>query len=116
MRRSIILLFVLLSGCDFLFDGGSCLDPWIAPALASKAQGDVITFEATVVYLDFEGGFWGFLASDGAHYEPTALPPSYQLDGRRVLVEGRVFATPTTHLWGRFLQIDRLEDLRCSEP
>lgn len=116
MKRFLVLLLLLLSGCDFLFDGGTCLEPWVAPASTAKVLGDVVTFEATVVFLDVDGGFWGLLASDDVPYEPVTLPPSYQIDGREVLVEGRVFATTTPHGWGRFLLIDRIEDLSCSEP
>ncbi len=62
--------------------------------------------EGTVRYQDFEGGFWGIEASDGAKYRPVdPLPASVRKDGCRVTAEVEPANVVSFAMWGRNVRV-----------
>lgn len=63
----------------------------------------------TVVWLDFEGGFWGIVGDDGEKYRPVdPLPEEARGEGTRVDVELEQAALLSFAMWGRSARIHRL--------
>ncbi len=44
----------------------------------------IVKGTGTIVYLNFEGGFYGIIADNGEHYDPINLPSEFKKDGLRV--------------------------------
>lgn len=67
---------------------------------------------ATVVHLDFEGGFWGLVGDDEQKWLPIdSLPESVQKDGLRVEARIEPVQAVSFAMWGRpvrLLAIDQL--------
>jgi hypothetical protein len=65
------------------------------------------TTEAQVVYLDFEGGFWGLQTHEGAYLQPTEpLPANLQQAGLELIL--RLEDQPNTlsyQMWGKPVKI-----------
>ena len=53
-------------------------------ACGSSTEPEEVTVQATVEFLQVEGGCWSLLASDGTRYEPIDLPESFRQDGLEV--------------------------------
>ncbi|WP_022836676.1 hypothetical protein [Salisaeta longa] len=60
---------LLLAGCD---------------ATGEKASTGPFSFEATVQFVQVEGGVWVLESDDGTTYRPTNLPSAFQEEGLRV--------------------------------
>jgi hypothetical protein len=66
----------------------------------------MLAFEGRVVWLDFEGGFWGILAADGRRYDPQGLPAGFRRAGLRVRVVARIVpGMAGSHMWGTVVQL-----------
>ena len=64
----------------------------------------------TVVYNDFEGGFWGIVDDDGKKYAPSEeFTPELRLEGLRVRAVVQPAAGFSTRMWGRNVQIVKIE-------
>jgi hypothetical protein len=69
--------------------------------ITQKEQGTTVSGTGTVVYNDFEGGFYGIVASDGTQYYPLNLPGELQVKGLPVTFTGTVeTGVVTTVQWG----------------
>lgn len=69
-----------------------------------------MTIHGTVVYLDFEGGFYGIVDDDGTKYRPVeGLPDEVQQDGLRVEAHAEAVRGAGFAMWGRPI---RLLDVR----
>jgi hypothetical protein len=89
-KKAVILLslFLLL----FLLTQ-SCSNPWI-------------TGKGRIVFLSFEGGFYGIEADNGEHYDPTNLPADYMTDGLRVKFTVNILSDVySVHMWGDVVEI-----------
>jgi inhibitor of cysteine peptidase len=65
-----------------------------------------VSFAGTVVYKDFEGGFYAIDADDGSAYDPVDLPREFTVDGLRVQVTARVRDDLASfHMYGRIIEI-----------
>jgi hypothetical protein len=87
-----------------------------AGALACGCLGDApgpepaITASGTVTYVDLEGGFYGIVASDGAHYLPLNLPADFREDGLSVTFEAEPEEdVATIQQWGTPVTILSIE-------
>jgi hypothetical protein len=55
---------------------------------APLTAGQVLTTDATVQFVNVEGGCW-VLATPGGRYQPVSLPSEFQVDGKLVRVSLR---------------------------
>lgn len=80
MRRLGVLVALLaLAACD------STVSP---PNAAVLIPGDAETMlDASVTYLEIEGGAWVLRDATGQFYEPTNLPGDYRVEGLEVRAE-----------------------------
>jgi hypothetical protein len=65
----------------------------------------------TVIYLGFEGGFFGIVGDDGKHYDPINMSQEFQVDGLRVHFTANYTNQGSYHGWGyivRLVSIQRL--------
>ena len=85
----------------FVTDGSGPVD---APAddRSVKAKG-------VVKRIALEGGFWGIVADGGVKYDPRNLPEKFRQDGLRVRFEGRVVDAVTFRMWGKVVEITKIE-------
>jgi hypothetical protein len=68
---------------------------------APEEQGTTVSGTGTVVYNDFEGGFYGIVTSDGMQYYPLNLPEELQVNGLPVTFTGTIdTGVATTVQWG----------------
>ena len=73
---------------------------------------DVVRGKGIVVYLDFEGGFYGIVADDDKHYDPINLPEEYKEDSLRVRFAGKVREDLASfHMWGEIIELFYIERL-----
>jgi hypothetical protein len=64
-------------------------NPWQELATDTDRPGPTIHLGGLVRYLDLNGGLFVIEDADGPRYQPTNLPPAYQLDGLPVEAEAR---------------------------
>ena len=66
----------------------------------------------TVVFLSFEGGFYGIKGDDGQNYDPTNLPEDLQKDGLRVRFEIKPITNRASfHMWGVIIELVHIHKL-----
>ena len=77
-----------------------------AAGCIAQETGLEITSYGTITYIDLEGGFYGFIAQDGAQYLPLDLPDEYKQDGLLVDITGVIDTdVMTIQMWGQPLRI-----------
>ena len=82
-------------------------------AFASGCGNDMIKGTGTIEYLSFEGGFYGIIADDGEHYDPTNLPQPFRQDGMRVQFKLEIVENQASfHMWGTIVEVIRIAELR----
>lgn len=92
MNKKRAFIFISLSLPFFLFTQ-NCSNPWI-------------TGKGNIVFLGFEGGFYGIEADNGEHYDPTNLPANYMIDGLRVKFTVKILSDVySVHMWGYVVEI-----------
>jgi len=73
---------------------------------------DAVKVTGTVVFLSFEGGFYGIKGDDGRNYEPTNLPQEFQKDGTRVRFEAKELpGRASVHMWGTIVELVLIQKL-----
>jgi len=71
-----------------------------------------VTGTGTVVYLTFEGGFWGIVGDDGEHYDPVNLDPEFRVKGLRVYLEVKIrHDLVSFHMWGKIVEILKIQKI-----
>jgi hypothetical protein len=58
----------------------------VAGCSVVSPESDDFTVQATVRFLNVEGGCWALDAANGTRYEPVGLTEAFREDGRRVTV------------------------------
>ncbi|MFX1378679.1 MAG: hypothetical protein ACFFA4_06260 [Promethearchaeota archaeon] len=58
-----------------------------------------------IVYLSFEGGFFGIISDNGNAYDPINLPSEFEIVGLRVEFRGEILDLYSFHMWGRIIKI-----------
>lgn len=77
----------------------------------SEVAQDIVSGTGTIIFLDFEGGFWGIVGDDGKHYDPVNLG-QFQVNGSRVWFEAEVLHDAVSfHMWGKMVSILHIENL-----
>jgi hypothetical protein len=64
-----------------------------------------ILCDGKIVFLSFEGGFYGIITMDGNHYDPINLPAEFKIDGLRVFFAAHITDLGSFHMWGRVIKI-----------
>lgn len=108
--RQRVLCFATLALTAFTMAGAIAVTATsIANATAPRGttSGDIVSGTGTVRFLSFEGGFYGIVADDGNHYDPSAaLRKEFQVDGLRVFFEARILHNMLSfHMWGQVVEI-----------
>ena len=90
------------------------IQQWGTPVEIIEIETDdtprTVTANATVTYIDLEGGFYGLITDDGGKYLPTNLPEEYQVDGIRVAFSADVAKDAIGfHMWGTPVEIRSIE-------
>ena len=63
------------------------LDVFIPSSDKEASPGEIFSFTGIATWIEYEGGFWGFIDDDGNQYLPINLPPDTTMDeGQRVVV------------------------------
>jgi inhibitor of cysteine peptidase len=75
-------------------------------------SGDNFIGTGTIVFLSFEGGFYGIKADDGKSYDPINLPAEFCREGMRVRFEAKELPNMASfHMWGIIVQIVHIQAL-----
>jgi len=73
---------------------------------------DVVRGTGTIVWLNFEGGFWGIIGDDGEHYDPINLNSEFQCEDLRVYFEAKIRTDLVSfHMWGKIVEILKIQKL-----
>ena len=66
----------------------------------------------TMVYQDFEGGFWGILGDDDKKYRPVdEVPAAVRKDGLRIEAELEPASVMSFAMWGRSVHVRTIQPL-----
>lgn len=66
----------------------------------------------TVVFLSFEGGFYGIKGDDGRNYDPTNLADEFRKEGLRVRFKAKELKDQASfHMWGHLIEIVEIQKL-----
>jgi hypothetical protein len=69
-----------------------------------------VQFRGEIVYLAFEGGFWGIVAEDGRRYQPGGLPGEFRQPGLKVKVTAKPLRDRVTfRMWGTPIELVHIE-------
>lgn len=70
-------------------------------AINIMRNSDVVIGTGTIVFLSFEGGFYGIISDDGKYYDPLNLGQDFKVNGLRVWFEAKILHDVCTyHMWG----------------
>jgi hypothetical protein len=73
---------------------------------------EAVKTTGTVVYLSFEGGFYGIKGDDGRSYDPANLPEDFRTDGLRVRFEAKeLTGSASFHMWGVPIELIHIRKL-----
>ncbi len=77
-----------------------------------NAKQDLIYSKGEIVYLSFEGGFFGIISYDGNHYDPVNLPSEFKIVGLKVLfIVEKLDEQVSFHMWGIIVRIIFIQKL-----
>jgi hypothetical protein len=75
-------------------------------------SGENIIGTGTVIFLSFEGGFYGIKGDDGKSYDPINLPEDLRKDGLRVRFEAKELRDRASfHMWGTIVELVHIQKL-----
>lgn len=101
MKPTLLILLGLLAGCSD--ESGDTVKNKVLPksALTEQPKEQTNTYptvevSGTVVWKNFEGGFWGFDSDDGKKFMPQNLPKAYRQDGTKLKLTGLVITDMMT--------------------
>jgi len=101
LKRFLLVYFLVLLAVFLLVT----LSP-----IAFKPDQNIVSGTGTIIFLDFEGGFYGILSDDGEHYDPVNLSKEFQVDGLRVRFEVKILQDVLSfHMWGKVVSIRHIE-------
>ena len=77
-----------------------------------SSDDEIVSGRGEIVYLSFEGGFYGIISDYGMHYDPINLPDEFRIDGLRISFRAKIRRDQVSfHMWGtiiELLSIDRI--------
>jgi hypothetical protein len=71
-----------------------------------------ISATGTIYRYNLEGGFFGIVTDKGDHFLPENLNEEYCLDSLRVHFEGVITDKVTIQMWGRTVQITKIQKIQ----
>jgi len=75
-------------------------------------EDNVVRGTGAIVWLNFEGGFWGIIGDDGEHYDPINLDSEFQSEDLRVYFEAKIRTDLVSfHMWGKIVEILTIQKL-----
>lgn len=75
-------------------------------AYEMKKKENFVAETGTVVFLSFEGGFYGIIGGSGKHYDPINLNSEFMIDGLRVYFTAKICPDfGSFHMWGTIVEI-----------
>ena len=84
----------------------------IAIGYEMEKKDDVVRGTGTIVWLNFEGGFWGIIGDDGEHYDPINLNIEFRCEDLRVYFEAKIRTDlGSFHMWGKIVEILTIQKL-----
>jgi hypothetical protein len=84
----------------------------LLPQSCMTDSGDNLIGTGTIVFLSFEGGFYGIKADDGKSYDPMNLPVEFRKEGMRVRFEVKELKNQASfHMWGIIVEIVHIQAL-----
>jgi hypothetical protein len=84
----------------------------IALPSCTTENDDAVKVTGTIVFLSFEGGFYGIKGDDGKNYDPTNLPQEFRSDGLRVRFAAKELpGRASVHMWGTIVEIVTIQKL-----
>ena len=102
MRKNQIYLVI---GCSLLIIIGSSLGFW-AKTNSNESNDDIVSGTGEIVYLDFEGGFFGIIADDGGKYDPGNLPDDFKIHGLLIEFSAKILHDGASiHMWGEIVEL-----------
>lgn len=97
--------YYLVIGCISLFCVGTSLGFWVITK-SNESDDDIVSGTGKIVFLDFEGGFFGIIADDGGHYDPKNLPDEFKIDGLLIEFIAKILpGIPSIHMWGEIVEL-----------
>jgi hypothetical protein len=73
---------------------------------------DAIKVTGTVVFLSFEGGFYGIKGDDGRNYDPINISQEFRADGMRVRFAAKELpGRASVHMWGTIVELLTIQKL-----
>jgi len=115
---------ILLFGCGTEVQNENVLIETKANALQSEAdeqsnskkENSLMKLVGTVTYLSFEGGFYGFIAKDGAKYTINKLSDEYRKNGLIIeIIAEPIYDMATTTQFGTLLNVHSIKVLDDSK-
>jgi len=77
---------------------------------ADKTEEEEPMISGTIRYLEFEGGFYGLVADDGAKYDPINLPAEFKKNGLRVkFIVHEKKGVMSFHMWGKIVEVVKIK-------
>ena len=71
---------------------------------------EIISDTGEIVFLSFEGGFYGIISIDGEHYDPLNLPDEFKIDGLRISFRAKIRRDlGSFHMWGTIIELFSIE-------
>ncbi len=72
----------------------------------------IVSGTGEIVFISFEGGFYGIVSDYRMHYDPINLPDEFKIDGLRISFKAKIRDDLVSfHMWGtiiELLSIDRI--------
>ena len=98
LNRALVMVVVILFGLS------------VQSCMTDSGEDTVVT--GTVVYLSFEGGFYGIKGDDGRHYDPVNLPEDFRVDGLRIRFGVKELKDMSSyHQWGVLVELVHIQKL-----
>jgi len=84
----------------------------LLPLSCTTDSGDNLIGTGTIVFLSFEGGFYGIKGDDGKSYDPMNLPVEFRKEGMRIRFEVRELKNQASfHMWGIIVEVVHIQSL-----
>lgn len=84
----------------------------VLSVILSCSSVETIADTGEIIYLDFEGGFYGIIGDHGGHYEPINLPSEYKVNGLRVSFRAKIRDDlGSYHMWGTIIELTYIASL-----
>lgn len=79
---------------------------------SSTQTNEIVEGVGTIVYLDFEGGFFGIITDDSSCYDPINLSAQFEDDGLRVIFKAKTRPDlGSYHMWGTIVELIYIREL-----